>query len=136
MPVSRKHTNRCPSCMGQPTCMHSEYLVLSTRMGSCRVFLCTIYNFLSIHSLIPEERFGGMNDALVGLVIGVGEEWAPAIGQSAGIHSEAMVLGGDVAAQAVFIHAWLVVATIAVPDNTSGTEETLAGWGWKSRDYE
>ena len=96
------------------------------------VFYAPYKKILSIHLLIPEERFGGMNDALVGLVIGVGEEWAPAIRQSAGIHSKAMVLGGDVAAQAVFIHAWLVVATIAVPDNTSGIEETLAGWGWKS----
>ena len=96
------------------------------------VFYAPYKKILSTHLLIPEERFGGMNDALVGLVIGVGEEWAPAIRQSAGIHRKAMVLGGDVAAQAVFIHAWLVVATIAVPDNTSGNEETLAGWGWKS----
>ena len=68
---------------------------------------------------IPEERFGGVDDALVGLVVGVGEEGGPALRQGAGVHSKAVVLGRDEAPQAVLVHTWLVVASISVPDDTS-----------------
>lgn len=56
-----------------------------------------------------------MDDALAALVIGVGEEHVPALGQHAGVHSKAVILGGDVAAACAFVDARLVVPTVPIP---------------------
>lgn len=59
-----------------------------------------------------------MHDALVGVVVGVGEEDVPAGGQRVGVDGEAVVLAGDEAAVRPLVDARLVVAAIAVPEGS------------------
>lgn len=57
-----------------------------------------------------------MYDALIGVVIGVGKEDVPALGQGVGGNSEPVVLTGDEAAIRSLVDARLVVATVTVPE--------------------
>lgn len=57
-----------------------------------------------------------MHDALVGVVIGVGEEDVPVLGQGVGVDGEPVVLTGDEAAVCSLVDARLVVATVTVPE--------------------
>lgn len=59
-----------------------------------------------------------MDDALAALVVGVGEEHVPALGQGVGVHGEAVILGGDVAAAGAFVDARLIVPTVPIPTHT------------------
>lgn len=63
----------------------------------------------------PEEWFVVMNNALTGLVIGVGEEHIPVFRESLGIHSKPMILRRDETAICSFMDAGLVMATITIP---------------------
>lgn len=71
---------------------------------------------MSLGSL-PEQRFRVVYNALIGLVIGIGEEDVPVRWQSLGVDSEAMVLTGDEATACSFMEAWLVVATVTISEN-------------------
>lgn len=57
-----------------------------------------------------------MYDALVGMIIGVGEEDIPVFRQRVGVDSEPVVLTGDEAATCSLVDARLVVATVTVPE--------------------
>lgn len=57
-----------------------------------------------------------MYDALAGVIVGVGEENVPVFGQSVGVDGEPVVLAGDEAAICPLVDAWLVVATVTVPE--------------------
>lgn len=56
-----------------------------------------------------------VDKALIGAVVGVGEEGCPARRQAACLHCEAMVLRCDEAAPRVLVQAWLVVPTVPIP---------------------
>ena len=71
-----------------------------------------------------EKGLSVVDDALVCLVVFVGEEHGPSLGQMARIDREAMVLGGDVAPPCPLVGAWLIVTTVAIP------EERVKGVGW------
>ena len=79
-------------------------------------------NFISLFlSRLPEQGMHVVYDALVGVVIGVGEEDVPVRGERVGVHSEAVVLTGDEAAICSVVDAGLVVASVTVPERrTSG----------------
>lgn len=66
----------------------------------------------------PEDGLGAVHDALVGVIVGVGEEDVPAIGQRVGVDGEAVVLAGDEAAVRPIVDARLVVATVAIPERS------------------
>lgn len=68
----------------------------------------------------PEEGFVLVHEALVGAVVGVGEERGPAGGQAARLHREAVVLRRDEAAPRVLVQAGLVVPAVPVPGAGSG----------------
>lgn len=55
-----------------------------------------------------------MHDALVGVIVGVGEEDVPAFRQRVGVDGETVVLAGDEAAVRPTVDARLVVATVAI----------------------
>lgn len=57
-----------------------------------------------------------MNDALAGLVIGVGEKHIPVLWKSFGVHSEPMILRGDVTAVCPFMNARLVMTTVTISE--------------------
>lgn len=59
-----------------------------------------------------------MNDALAGLVIGIGEKHIPVLWKSFGVHSKPMILRGDVTAVRSFMNARLVMPTITVPETS------------------
>lgn len=64
----------------------------------------------------PEDGLAVVHDALVGVIVGVGEEDVPAAGQRVGVDGEAVVLAGDEAAVRPLVDARLVVAAVAVPE--------------------
>lgn len=66
----------------------------------------------------PEDGLGVVHDALVGVIVGVGEEDVPAVGQRVGVDSKAMVLAGDETAVRPVVDARLVVAAVAVPERS------------------
>lgn len=66
----------------------------------------------------PEDGLGVVHDALVGVIVGVGEEDVPAVGQRVGVDGEAVVLAGDEAAVRPLVDARLVVAAVAVPERS------------------
>lgn len=57
-----------------------------------------------------------MHDALAGVVVGIGEQNVPVVGQGVGVDSEAVVLTGDEAAVGSVMEARLVVATVTIPE--------------------
>lgn len=57
-----------------------------------------------------------MYDALVGVVVGVGEEDVPALRQRVRVDGEAVILAGDEAAICSLVYAGLVVTTVPVPE--------------------
>lgn len=65
---------------------------------------------------LPEEGFCFVYDALVGVVVGVGEEHVPLVRQGVWVDSEAVVLTGDEAATCPVVDARLVVATVTIPE--------------------
>lgn len=56
-----------------------------------------------------------MYDALVGVVIGVGEEDVPVLRQCGGVDGKSVILAGDEAALCSLVYARLVVTTVPVP---------------------
>lgn len=56
-----------------------------------------------------------MYDALVGVVVSIGEEHVPVFGQSVRVDSEAVILTGDEAALCPIMDARLVVSTVTIP---------------------
>lgn len=56
-----------------------------------------------------------MHDALVGFIVGIGEEDVPAFRKTVGVDGEAVVLTGDEAAVGALVDARLVVATVSIP---------------------
>ncbi len=58
-----------------------------------------------------------MDYSFIGLVVFIGEENRPIIGQIFGFHSEAMVLGGDVASVGSTMSTRLIVTSVSVPAN-------------------
>lgn len=70
--------------------------------------------------LHAEERQGFVHDALIALIIGIGEQHLPICGQVAVVHSKAMILCSDEAALGRRVEAWLVVTTIAISAGTGG----------------
>lgn len=57
-----------------------------------------------------------MYDALVGVVIGVGEEDVPVFRQCGGVDGKPVILAGDEAALCSLVYARLVVTTVPVPE--------------------
>lgn len=88
---------------------HIRSLSPATFWHSCRV------------RALPEQRFGVVHDALIGVVVGVGEEDVPVLRQGVGVDGEAVVLTGDEAAVCPFVDARLVVATVTVPERKKHT---------------
>lgn len=64
----------------------------------------------------PEDGLCIVYDALIGVIVGVGEEDVPAFGQRVGVDGEPMVLAGDEAAVGSLVDAWLVVAAVTIPE--------------------
>jgi hypothetical protein len=56
-----------------------------------------------------------VDDAFICVVVGVGKQRTPLVGQSLCVDSKPMVLSRDIAALAFSISAGLIVASIAVP---------------------
>lgn len=73
----------------------------------------------------PEQGFCVVYDALVGVVVGVGEEDVPVLRQWGGVYSKAVILAGDEAAICRLVYARLVVTTVPVPE--SGEKLQLVG---------
>lgn len=67
---------------------------------------------------LPEQGLRVVYDALVGMIVGVGEENVPVFGHSVWVDGEPVVLTGDEAAICPLVDAWLVVATVTVPEET------------------
>ena len=67
-------------------------------------------------SLLPEQGFCVVYNALAGVIVGVGKEDVPVFRQGVGVDSEAVVLTGDEAAICPVVDARLVVATVTVPE--------------------
>lgn len=65
----------------------------------------------------PEEGKSAMNNALVGVIVLVGEEGSPLLREGCGVHSEPVILRRDEATPCPFMHARLVVSAISVPAN-------------------
>lgn len=74
----------------------------------------------------PEDGLGVVHDALVGVIVGVGEEDVPSVGQRVGVDGEAVVLAGDEAAVRPVVNARLVVATVAVPERKGQRSKKFA----------
>lgn len=66
-----------------------------------------------------------MHNALIGLVVGVGEEDIPVTGQGLGVNSEAVVLAGDEAAVCALVDTRLVVASVTIPAKRKGVDCVL-----------
>lgn len=66
-----------------------------------------------------------MDKALIGAIVGVGEEWGPAWRQAAHLHCKAMVLRRDEAALCVLMQAWLVVPTVSIPGQQDRCQAAL-----------
>lgn len=64
----------------------------------------------------PEDGLCVVYDALIGVIVGVGEEDVPAFGQRVGVDGEPVVLAGDEAAVGSLVDARLVVAAVTVPE--------------------
>lgn len=64
----------------------------------------------------PEQGLGVVDDALVGVVVGVGEEDVPVLRQRVRVDGKAVVLAGDEAAICPLVYAGLVVTTVPVPE--------------------
>lgn len=64
--------------------------------------------------MLPEHGFCVVHDALVGVIVGVGEEDVPVLGQGVGVDGEPVVLTGDEAAICSLMDARLVVSTVTV----------------------
>lgn len=58
-----------------------------------------------------------MDDALAGLVVGVGEEYVPALWEGEGVNGKAVILRRDVTAFCTLVNARLVMTTVAIPRN-------------------
>lgn len=56
-----------------------------------------------------------MDDALVGVVVGVGEEDVPVLWEGLQVHGKAVILAGDEAAVGSRVYAGLVVTAVPVP---------------------
>lgn len=54
-------------------------------------------------------------NALVAVVIGIGEEGRPVGGQTGRIHRKPVILCRDVAAGGALVETWLVVTTVTKP---------------------
>lgn len=67
----------------------------------------------------PEEGQAVVDDALIGMVIGVGEERKPACRQGVCFHSKPMILGCQEAAPRACQQAWLVVASVPIAGDGS-----------------
>lgn len=67
----------------------------------------------------PEEGQAVVDDALIGMVVGVGEERKPACRQGVCFHSKPMILGCQEAAPGARQQARLVVASVPVPGDGS-----------------
>lgn len=65
-----------------------------------------------------------MYDALVGVVVGVGEEDVPVLRQCVRVDREAVVLTGDEAAFCSLVDARLVMATVTVPERRRKKKNT------------
>lgn len=76
----------------------------------------------------PEDGLGVVYDALVGVIVGVGEEDVPAIGQRVRVDGEAVILAGDEAAVRPLVDARLVVATVAVPERLERKRSKSHWW--------
>jgi len=104
---------------------HVLWVELNTgkkRKKSITKGLNTWFNYftnISLHYHVtapsPEQGFGVVHDALIGLIIGVGEEDVPVFGQGAGVDGEAVVLTGDEASIRSLMDARLVMATVTIP---------------------
>lgn len=55
-----------------------------------------------------------MNNALVGVVVLVGEQRSPLLGEGGGVHSEPVILRRDEATPCPLMHARLVVSAVSV----------------------
>ena len=66
--------------------------------------------------VLPEHGLCVVYDALVGVVVGVGEQDVPVCRQRVGVDGEPVVLTGDEAAVCSFMDARLVVTTVTVPE--------------------
>lgn len=64
----------------------------------------------------PEDGLCVVHDALIGVIVGVGEEDVPAFGQRVRVDGEPMVLAGDEAAVGSLVDAGLVVAAVTVSE--------------------
>lgn len=64
----------------------------------------------------PEQGLGVVHDALVGVVVSVGEEDVPVLRQRVRVDGEAVILAGDEAAVRSLVYAGLVMTTVTVPE--------------------
>ena len=74
-----------------------------------------------------------MDNPLVGAVVLVGEELAPASRHGLCADGIAVVLGGHVAAARALQPTRLVVPSVPVPGGTEGSDECLRSWNLKMR---
>lgn len=84
-------------------------------------------------SPLPEQGFCVVHDALVSMIIGVGEEDVPVFRQGVRVDSKAVVLTGDEAAICSLVDARLVVATVTVSKTREGKKNKnqilgIVGW--------
>lgn len=64
----------------------------------------------------PEQGLGVVYDALVGAVVGIGEEDVPVLRQRVRVDGKAVILAGDKAAICSLVYAGLIVTTVPVPE--------------------
>ena len=70
--------------------------------------------------LYTEERFGVVYDALIGPVVGIGEQDRPIKRQVRWVDGKPVVLGGDVTSARAVVYAGLVVSTVTISRLTMG----------------
>lgn len=56
-----------------------------------------------------------VNQTFVGMVVSIGKQWFPAVGQRRNVDGEPVVLRSYVTSASAFVYAWLIVASITVP---------------------
>lgn len=80
---------------------------------------CTHQSLGQKHPGSPEEGQAVVDDALIGMVIGVGEERKPACRQGVRFHGKPVILGCQEAAPRARQQARLVVASVPIPGGGS-----------------